>query len=536
MKIRIVAAALSAVLLGIAFNLCGAAGLVALLPLLLASRSSGSLSRRADFLTFLAAAFSFYFIDLYWVTNSIAGFTSLPPLLTSLVMALLAFYLALYPALFAIGWRQLAPAAGKPWQIFFSIIGGAALWLLLEKLRGLVLGGFPWHPLGLTLVDYPLPKRLLPWGGVDLISALIVAANLCFFSAWSSWQKQRKASAILLFLLPFILLLPLPGSGPRPVTGQETTLRLALIQPNVAQQEKWQPKNRQAIIDKMLSLTNEALAQSEKPDLIIWPESALPLFLEREPALLAQLKQLVREKDFALLLGGARLLFEEDGETRLYNSAYLFSPQVSPLVNPQLSPDGWQVYDKIKLVPYGEYTPLVTLFPFISKIVPGRDYNRGRRQKLLTLTVDQDGREKIIRLAPSICFESVFPAYTADFFPLGADLIVNLTNDAWFGDSPGPRQHLSNLRPRTLENHCWLLRCANTGISAIINPRGVIEKKLDLNREGILPATITLAPAGSFFSRHPRLQLGLAALVLLAAIIRRRGENKAELDRPAPLV
>ncbi|MEA3348156.1 MAG: apolipoprotein N-acyltransferase, partial [Pseudomonadota bacterium] len=168
--------------------------------------------------------------------------------------------------------------------------------------------------------------------------------------------------------------------------------------------------------------------------------------------------------------------------------------------------------NKIKLVPYGEFTPLAEFFPFISKIVPGLDYTSGDKIHNFSL--------KQLKIAPSVCFEGVFPAFTARFFKAGANLLINLTNDAWFGDSPGPRQHLLNVRLRALENRCYIIRCANTGISAIINPQGEIEHQLPLNREGLIETVITPSRETTFFARHPNLPtIGAGFTVLLSLLI-----------------
>jgi apolipoprotein N-acyltransferase len=197
------------------------------------------------------------------------------------------------------------------------------------------------------------------------------------------------------------------------------------------------------------------------------------------------------------MLGSPRLITQPDSsEKKLFNSIFLISP-TQPT----------QIYNKIKLVPYGEFTPLTTLFPFISKIVPGLDYSSGNKLKNFDF--------KGFRLAPSVCFEGVFPAFTAHFFAAGADLLINLTNDAWFGDSRGHRRQLMNSRLRALENRCTICRCANTGISAIITPDGRIEQQLPLNQAGIITAEVTGKQRPTFYARHPHLPSILAGLYLL---------------------
>jgi len=503
-------AALCAVLLYISFQnyvYSPAVAALALIPLLAASEKCGS-SRQACGLG-LFAGFAFYYIELYWITNSIAGFTSLPGPVVILVMALLALYMGLYPALFCGLWHKIKQSAvfDTPLGSIITALTGAAIWILLEDLRARMLGGFPWHPLGLTQIDNPLFTWLLPLGGVRLLSGLIILTNIGIYLGCGALRQKRFRRAALysaVLLLP-VIGLALAGNHhlnksllrqPIPARHQEKrSLRVALIQPNILQKKKWQPENREKIINKMISLSQQSL--SSKPDLIIWPEAALPLLLEKEIGIYNYLKHFAAENQVALMLGSPRLVKQPGAsDKQLFNSIFLISPAQAP-----------QIYNKIKLVPYGEFTPLSTLFPFISKIVPGLDYSSGENIKNFNF--------KDLKIAPSVCFEGVFPAFTARFFAAGADLLINLTNDAWFGDSPGPRQHLKNIRLRALENRCTICRSANTGISAIINPEGRIEQFLPLNQAGIITAEVPGKHKPTFYAEHPHLPSILAGLYLL---------------------
>ncbi len=489
---------------------------IALIPMLALSERSSSW-RSACGLGLLAG-FSFNFIELFWVTNSIAGFTSLPQALVIIIMGLLALYMALYIAIFTGLWYYLRnlPALTSAFGGVLSALTGAAVWILLEDLRSAFLGGFPWHPLGLTQIDNHLFNWLLPWGGVRLLSGLIVIGNTGLYLSGNALLKKRgKKTALYAFLLLGPLLgLALSSGTDIPVRTKPQTLKqtptasnpvkIVVIQPNLPQKEKWLPENREKIIEKMIFMTQQGL--KKRPDLIIWPEAALPLLLEKEKALCERLQELVEKGETSLMLGGPRYLAPPSKnqttatQKKLYNSIFLFSPD-----NPR------QVYNKIKLVPYGEFTPFAEFFPFISKIVPGLSYSPGDKIHNFTL--------KQLKIAPSVCFEGVFPAFTAHFFEAGANILINLTNDAWFGDSPGPRQHLLNIRLRALENHCYIVRCANTGISAIINPQGEIEQQLPLNREGLLEAKITPSRRATFFASHPHLPTTGAGIITLISLL-----------------
>ncbi len=503
------ASALSAIALYISFqgyNLSWIAAGFALIPLLAAVEKCPS--RRAACGLGLLTGFAFYYIELYWITKSIAGFTSLPPIVVTVVMALLALYMGLYLAFFCGAWHSLnnLPVFTTPGGKIIAALAGAAIWILLEDLRSLFLGGFPWHPLGLTQIDNPLFTWLLPFGGVRLLSGIIIIANFgIYLTGFALKQKQLKKTAFFgcTLLIP-IFCMALDGNHFNKSTlrqpaathiENEHHLRIALIQPNIQQKEKWRPENREKIINKMLSMSRQSL--STKPDLIIWPEAALPLLLEKNPLIYNSLRRFTVLNQTSLMLGSPRLVRRPDSsEKKLFNSIFLISP-TQPT----------QIYNKIKLVPYGEFTPLTTLFPFISKIVPGLDYSSGNKLKNFDF--------KGFKLAPSVCFEGVFPAFTTRFFTTGADILINLTNDAWFGDSPGPRQHLMNIRLRALENRCTICRCANTGISAVINPDGRIEQQLPLNQAGIITAEVNGKQRPTFYARHPHLPSILAGIYLL---------------------
>ena len=510
----------SAASLYLSFNLHSygwAWAFIALIPLLTLSEKSGSL-RLACGLGLLAG-FSFNFIELFWVTNSIAGFTNLPQVVVTIIMGLLALYMALYLALFTGLWHYLRnlPALKSSFGGVVSALTVAAAWILLEDLRSRFLGGFPWHPLGLTQIDNHLFSWLLPWGGVRLISGLIVLGNTgLYLSANALFKKEVQKAGLYAFSIigPLLGLALMAGAGspskttfqtPVQTPNDSTPTRIVVIQPNIPQKEKWLPENRELIIEKMMAMTRKSL--SGKPDLVIWPEAALPLFLEKETAICEQLQEFVKKEQTSLMLGGPRYIAvpsknqTKQIQKKLYNSIFLFTPD-----------NELQIYNKIKLVPYGEFTPLANFFPFISKIVPGLDYTPGDKIHNFSL--------KQLKIAPSVCFEGVFPAFTAHFFKAGANLLINLTNDAWFGDSPGPRQHLLNVRLRALENHCYIIRCANTGISAIINPQGEIEHQLPLNREGLIETIITPIRKTTFFARHPNLPtIGAGLTVILSFLI-----------------
>ncbi len=490
---------LSALLLCLSFNWYRGQFLAAfaLIPLLAAAeRSSCSRAFRQG----LIAGFVFYFIELHWIGQAISTYTSLPGFLVNPVLCLLALYLGFYVALFSSLWQFFRVFESKRVYVITAILAAAAGWLLLEDIRSRLLGGFPWHPLALTQVDMPGVKGLFAYGGVRLISALIIMVNAGFYLLLENIRQNRpwqlcKAAILLLLILTAVFFIPgyrLPPENPTGTYGKP--LRVTIIQPNILQGDKWRREKRPAIIEKMLSISTPK--DQAAIDLMVWPEASLPLFLVRNGQVFKRLLRFVRHYNLHLMVGGPGYAKPTRKQpATIYNSTFLISP------NGKL-----HTYNKVKLVPFGEVTPLVSIFPFLNKVVPGPDCTPGAGVKNFVL-----GEQKF---APSICFEGIFPVFTARFFAAGAGFLVSQTNDSWFGKSQGPLQHLKNLRLRALENRCYIIRSANTGISAVIDPGGRVVKSLNLNQSGYLEAVVYPCLKPTFYAQHPYLPTIIALLIL----------------------
>ncbi len=497
---------LTAVLLHTALTVprLGFLGLTAFLPL------CWSVKNRRDTLSAarqgLLCGFVFFYADLFWITHAIDSFTALPFAATLLVMALLAGFFSLYFGAFA--WLlDHCPPVSPPAVIFL-----AGAWTCLELGRSTMAYGFPWNLLGYTVTNWNGSHRLLALGGIYPLSFLVIYCNLALFSLWQSRHSRAAAAGSLgiLVLLP-VVILSLPLFGSPPPLDRRHPLQVSLIQPNIPQAIKWDPAYREQNFSRLEDLSRRAAAAAAPgiPHLVIWPEAAIPDFLQDAPEFRRRLSTLARGHHCFLLAGGPRFQRPHNGRKRkntYYNSAFLFSPAG------ELS----AVYDKVKLVPFGEFIPGGKFLPLVGKLVPGEDFSPGHHPSPLPL-----GR---LKMAVSICFEGIFPAYIAKL-DRGAGFLVNITNDSWFGETAGPRQHLHNTTTRAAENHCYLLRCANTGISAVVSPGGKVEKFLPLNREGIIQTTIFPAGGPTFYTRHPWLAPGLIIVVTAVAWLgtRRRG-------------
>ncbi len=456
----------------------------------------------------LISGFIFYYFNLFWITNSIRNFSTLPLPLVWLVLALLAIYLSLYFGLFSL---LLAISPVVSW---FSTLFLASSWALLEWLRGTLLVGFPWNNLGITITPASAFSLLLSYGGIYTLSFLIMYTNLALYALTSSRKKGppvRRRQAAALLALPALYFLLLAGGSHAGADNLDYSrpITINIIQPNIPQGEKWDPacRERNFSILEQLSLEAATAVKPGTPHLVIWPEASLPDFFQDAPILRRRLEKLTRQGHFYLLTGSPQYNPTGAGQYQYFNSALLFAPDGRLIAG----------YDKIKLVPFGEFTPLAQIFPFLGKMVQGADFTAGQQPEPM--------KTGSFSLSPSICYEGIFPEFIAAGMARKAGFLVNITNDAWFGNSDGPRQHLFNVRPRAMENRCYLLRCANTGISAVVGPDGRIVSQLPLNTRGRLQAIIYPATGTTFYTRHPHLSIFLLALIAaFSTVIMRRSK------------
>jgi apolipoprotein N-acyltransferase len=288
-------------------------------------------------------------------------------------------------------------------------------------------------------------------------------------------------------------------------------IKTAVIQGNIKQGEKWDPKIVQATLETYAKLTRQTLAAANWPDdpdnppLVIWPETAAPFFFNHNPGQSTPLdllvKDIARENRCYLLFGAPASEERPDGEL-LYNRAFLLNPKGEVVAT----------YDKSHLVPWGEYVPLQKVFFFIQKMVPQiGDFVEGPVGATLSLP---QGKIGVL-----ICYESIFGYLSRAQVKNGARLLVNITNDAWFGRTSAPYQHMSMAVLRTVENRVALARAANTGISAFINGDGRILWTSPLEEEAGQAMELPWLPGGTFYTRYgylfPWLCVALAACVFL---------------------
>jgi apolipoprotein N-acyltransferase len=284
-------------------------------------------------------------------------------------------------------------------------------------------------------------------------------------------------------------------------------MKVSLIQGNIPQETKWEPAFQQETLERHLRLTRETVAR-ERPDLVVWPETATPFYFLAEGELSRRVIQEVQELRTPLLFGSPAVRRLGD-RLKFYNRAYLLDGHGQVL--------GY--YDKRHLVPFGEYVPLQNILFFVHRLVEAAgDFASGDRPVVMALPPARPG--------VLICYEAIFPELSRDLVRHGANLLVNITNDAWFGRTSAPYQHLSMAVLRTVELRVPMARCANTGISAFINPSGRILRETGLFEEASSTASLSLGSGETFYCRHGEwLAVGCLLVTVIALgipLVRRR--------------
>jgi apolipoprotein N-acyltransferase len=470
-------ASLSGALLAISFPSPGLSLVAwfAFVPLLIA------MSRKAPRTAFklgLTSGLLAYVGILYWLNIVMTTYGKLHWTVSFCLYTTLAAYLALYVGLTAFFTRRGEEAGISP---LFSF---PLIWVAFEFLRSFLLTGFPWASLGYTQYRTLPLIQIADITGVYGLSFLIAFANVVIYRIIRAMvrrdsTKYPAGSAVVLVLLLAATL----GYGfyrlKTPERGE--MFKVALAQGNIPQDVKWDPAFLESTIAVYEKLSRQACAGGS--DLLVWPESATPFFLQNDIRYAARVKSLALELKTCMVVGSPAVEIDKQ-KTRYLNSAFLLAPDGEVLGRS----------DKMHLVPFGEYVPLAKLFPFVNKLVEGiGDFSPGA-----ALTPLNTGKAKIGVL---ICFEGIFPEISRDYVRAGSRLLVNITNDAWFGRSSAPYQHLSMTVFRAVENRVPLVRAANTGITSIIDSRGHIRAMTQIFKETYLSGDVRLGERGSLYTR-----------------------------------
>lgn len=401
----------------------------------------------------------FYAWGLSWVNNTLINYGNLPQIVSFMVLGLLAAYLSFYTALFCYLMRRVCKDNRGLLFLFAPV-----LWTALEYIRSTHSEyGFSWLGLGYSQFQTLPFIQMAEITGVYGVSWLIMLANIGLYLSWKSWKQDSGPNMGVRFLTVTILTLALWGGYGVHTLNREAkapSLTVALIQGNVEQFMKWNPVYQKVVMSKYRDLTLKA-AQS-KPQLIVWPETAMPFYYNQHAAGTEFVKDLARQTQTPILFGSPYR--ESKGrDTIHYNSAYLVSETGATQDR----------YDKIHLVPFGEFVPFRKILFFVEKLVEMiGDFGRGNEATLF----DVGGHKAGV----SICYELIFPDLMRQAVKNGAHFLINITNDAWFGKSAASYQHMSMGVLRAVENRVPIVRAANTGISGSITANGTLRDETEL--------------------------------------------------------
>lgn len=501
MSLATVAALASGVLLALSFPRYGhpALAFIALVPLYVAlsgwngqpGRTPGVTAGRG-FRLGLIAGFIHFAGTVYWTGATVQTFGGLPWPVAVFVTGLLVLYMATYVG--------LASAAAAIFIRQFGFVGLAlapAAWVATEYTRGFLFGGFPWIPLGNTMVTLLPIAQLASLAGVFGLSALVALINAGFAATALAVGRAR----VVAFAGTVLLIAAVSVWGGQRLADNRLTegvpVRVGLIQGNIAQVDKWNPARAGMIVDRYLQLTRQAVANGA--EFVVWPESSTPFFFQDEPGA-EVVRALVRQLGTPLLLGSDEVERGPDGD-QYYNSAFMLDPAGATAA----------VYRKMHLVPFGEYVPFQRALFFVGPLVEAVSaFTAGQRVTMLPV------REHMVSTA--ICYEVTYPSQAREAVRQGSELLTTITNDAWYGESSAAYQHFEMAAMRAVEQGRYLVRAANTGVSGIIDPYGRVLIRTRLFETTAVVGEARFVQARTLYARIGDLVALMATVVTVLAL------------------
>ncbi|MDZ7821390.1 MAG: apolipoprotein N-acyltransferase [Candidatus Marinimicrobia bacterium] len=363
------------------------------------------------------------------------------------------------------------------------------LWTAVEFLRSFGILGFPWPALGHSQAYNTLYVQMADIGGVYTLSFMLLLSNLFLYLLIRTYSRQRLTALILAVLIPYcygLTVMNLDMQGDR-------TVNFRIVQPNIGAKEKWKPSNREAIMQKMDSLSRAQTGTA--PEVIVWPETAVPFYLRSSRYYKHIIIRCARDMQSTLITGSLDYFFPDTVSRHAStNSVFVFEPGAQDYQE--------VIYDKIHLVPFGEFTPGEKYLSWLNNMEYGQsDFATRKTVRVMHMGTDR------IAFTPMICYDSVFPHTVRRAAAEGSKYNILITNDVWFGRSMGPHQHAAIAILRAVETRRPLVRSANAGISMFIDAKGRVLKSLPLYTSGILdqelPSGIHVSPyvkTGNLFS------------------------------------
>lgn len=449
----------------------------------------------------LAFGYGYFLTGLYWIANALLvdanQFGWLVPLARFGIPLLMAFSIA-GACLLYVGLRPKNSGLAR-W------LWWAVCWVVFELVRGHLWGGFPWNLIGYTLVDFPVLTQPAAVVGAYGLSVWVVL----MMSVPRLLMLLSKRTAVSLGVVLIVLNGGIVWWGQerlaQPVEGSGQQVRL--VQPNIQQTQKWDESTKLSNLQTLMALSQKDAPAKLKA--VIWPETAVPFDIGANPDLRQWLKDAVPKNGY-LITGSPRITERDQDVPKLFNSLFVLNDKG----------DVAAVYNKTYLVPFGEYVPFGSLLP-LPKIAPGwTDFSRGPGAQSLDVA-------GLTPFSALICYEVIFSGDVVNEDGR-AQWIVNITNDAWYGDSAGPYQHLSMVQVRAVEEGVPVMRVANTGVSAAIDPFGRIIDKLALNDQGVIDQNVPLAlTSRPLYAKFGRLNISATLLLITIAcfLIARRSRE-----------
>jgi apolipoprotein N-acyltransferase len=443
----------------------------------------------------------------YWIYNTMHEHGGLSVPVALLALFLFCIYLGLYHGLFGL---LLSLSVGPGRDSRLALVAAPFLWVAVELARTRITG-FPWDLLGTAQVDNISLSRITTWTGVYGVSFEIMLVNVAVAAAFLVPKKKRNTLLIASLVAAAVLQAGRLVDAP----ALDADHAALLVQENVAVDETWTRGTFERTLQELtdLSVKEAASSSSHVPDskagsvdLIVWPESPAPFFtsdpLFREPV--SQMAEAAHSWVVTGAIGTMPAMQGGKSQSEVFNSAALISP----------SGDWKARYDKVHLVPFGEYLPFPRLFAFAGGLTKevGEFQSGASRAPLAAGNT---------RLGVFICYESVFPGEVREFADQGAQVLVNLSNDGWYGDSGAYAQHLNQTRMRAIENDRWILSATDTGVTASIDPYGRIVARLPRKERGALVAPYALTSVTTFYTRHGDWFCWLCAIISAGALIMR---------------
>jgi apolipoprotein N-acyltransferase len=463
---------------------------------------AGAVPVRRAFWLGLTTGAVYFTGTLYWLVETMTTFGGLALPVAVFAAAVLVAYLSLFPAAFAVSVTVLHGSLGRNGALLLA----PAAWVSTELGRQYVWDGFPWELLGYSQVTVLPIVQLASVVGVYGVSGLVAVVSCALTLALTGrgrarWMPLAAASAIVLGVGAW-------GAARIAASSLLTSgrgVRVAVLQGNIAQDDKWNPALADTITDRYIAMTRQALADGAT--FVLWPESSTPFYFELDLVRGGAIRRLARESGATFLIGSdqvepVRVAQGSSPSERYYNAAFLVKPDG----------DIGAIYRKMHLVPFGEYVPLKRVLFFVGPIVEAvSDFTPGDVPVLLPVGSHM--------ASTAICYEVIYGSLMRRFVLDGSQLLTTITNDAWYGRSSAAYQHWDQAAMRAIENGRYLARAANTGISGFVDPYGRVLAKSDLFEQALLVEDIRFIDARTIYSRIGDLVAWLCLALTAAALL-----------------